>query len=104
MDRKPICNLSDIPANGIRRFEIAPGKSVCIVNAVDTVFACQAVCPHEGIPLCDGVFDGEVLTCLEHLWQWDLRKGGQACGLAESALQMFTVEMEGQEIYLANMP
>jgi toluene monooxygenase system ferredoxin subunit len=100
MGRRPICKTSEVPRNGLKQFEAAPGKAVCIVNAGDRFFACQASCPHEGVALCEGAFDGEVLTCLEHLWQWSLRAGGEPRGLAERPLDMFPVTVEGDVVYL----
>lgn len=100
MARRPICKTSEVPPNGLKQFDAAPGDPVCIVNAGDRFFACQASCPHEGVALCEGVFDGEVLTCLEHLWQWSLRAGGEPRGLAEQPLRMFPVEVEADIIYL----
>lgn len=99
MDRKPICSTADVAPNAIRQY-----GEICVVNAGDRFFACQAACPHEGIALCEGAFDGEVLTCLEHLWQWSLREGGEPRGLAEQPLQMFPVEVEGGVVYLAADP
>jgi toluene monooxygenase system ferredoxin subunit len=93
--RSPICKTGDVPVNGIRQFD-----KICVVNAGDRFFACQAYCPHEGIALCEGVFDGEVLTCLEHLWQWSLRQGGEPRGLAEKALEMHEVEVEDDAVFL----
>ena len=93
--RQEICKTADVPLNGIKQFD-----KICVVNAGDRFFACQASCPHEGVALCEGVFDGEVLTCLEHLWQWSLRDGGEPRGLAEKALEMHEVEVEGDAVFL----
>ena len=93
--RQAICKTADVPANSIKQF-----GNICVVNAGDRFFACQASCPHEGVALCEGVFDGEVLTCLEHLWQWSLREGGEPRGLAEKALEMHEVEVEGDSVFL----
>ena len=93
--RQAICMTADVPVNGIKQF-----GDICVVNAGDRFFACQASCPHEGVALCEGVFDGEVLTCLEHLWQWSLREGGDPRGLAEKALEMHEVEVEGDSVFL----
>jgi toluene monooxygenase system ferredoxin subunit len=93
--RSPICRTQDVPVNGIRQFD-----KICVVNAGDRFFACQAFCPHEGVALCDGIFDGDVLTCLEHLWQWSLRSDGEPRGLAEKALEMHEVEVEGDAVFL----
>ena len=99
MRRKPICKAADIPVNGLKQCE-AGEKKICVVNAGDRFFACQAACPHKGVALCDGVFDGEVLTCLEHLWQWSLREGGAPRGLAEAPLEMYALEVDGDSLYL----
>lgn len=95
MDRKPVCRTAQVPVNAVRQF-----GEICIVNAGDRFFACQAKCPHEGVALCEGAFDGDVLTCLEHLWQWSLREGGQPRGLAEQPLTMYEVAVEGDAVYL----
>jgi toluene monooxygenase system ferredoxin subunit len=95
----PICKITDIPVNALKQFE-AGGRSICIVNAGERFFACQAACPHEGIALCEGVFDGGVLTCLEHLWQWSLPDGGEPRGLAEQPLEMIEIEERNGALYL----
>ena len=95
----PLCKASDIPVNGLKQFE-SQGKAICIINAGDRFFACQAACPHQGVALCDGIFDGEVLTCLEHLWQWNLREGGAPRGLAEAALEMYPLEQQGDGLFV----
>lgn len=100
MARIPLCNVADVPLNGLKQCETAAGRNACIVNAGDRFFACQAACPHEGTALCEGVFDGDVLTCLEHLWQWSLRAGGEPRGLAEAPLEMYAVEVEHDTVYL----
>jgi len=97
--RIAICKVSDVPENGIKQFD-ADGKSLCILNGGQRFFACEAACPHEQIPLCDGVFDGESLTCVEHLWQWNVVEGGTPQGLAEKHLQMYPVEVDGDTVYL----
>lgn len=88
-----VCKVSDVPSDAPRQFETASGEKICIVKAGDRFFACQAYCPHKGVALCDAVFDGDVLTCLEHLWAWNLRNGGEPQGLAEVPLKMYDVEV-----------
>jgi toluene monooxygenase system ferredoxin subunit len=95
----PLCKITDIPVNGLKQVE-AGGRSICIANAGGRFFACQAACPHEGIALCEGAFDGEVLTCLEHLWSWSVVEGGEPRGLAEQPLEMIEVEQKGDALYL----
>jgi toluene monooxygenase system ferredoxin subunit len=95
----PICKITDIPVHGLKQIE-AGGRSICVVNAGERFYACQAACPHEGVALCEGAFDGEVLVCLEHLWQWSLAEGGEPRGLAEQPLEMIEIEQKGDALYL----
>ena len=38
-------------------------------------FALRDACPHRGMPLNCGKFDGESLECLYHGWQFDVHNG-----------------------------
>ena len=99
MTRKISCPKSDVPANGLKECEGEGGAKVLIVNSGEEYFACQAQCPHEDIPLCEGIFDGTVLTCHQHLWQWDIRTGAPQ-GVAEKPLERYEVTVEGDVIHV----
>ena len=58
------------------------------------------MCPHEAIPLEQGIHDGCLLTCLEHTWQFDL-KAGAPVGEAEEGLTGYRLREEGGAIYVA---
>ncbi len=79
--------------------EAEGGLALLVVNSGDDYFAYQALCPHQDAPLCEGLYDGTVLTCHQHLWQWDIRTGAPM-GLAEEALESFPVQVEGDSIYV----
>jgi nitrite reductase/ring-hydroxylating ferredoxin subunit/(2Fe-2S) ferredoxin len=93
-----VCGSSDVPANGMKEFAV-DGVSVLIVNAGDTFVAYQALCPHEAVPLEQGMHDGAVLTCLEHLWQFDLRTGAPM-GDAQEGLRSYQLKEERGELYV----
>jgi toluene monooxygenase system ferredoxin subunit len=94
-----LCRVAEVPAGALREVVLGPEKKVCVINAHDAFFACQAHCPHQGAALCQGALDGTTLTCLDHLWQWDLRSGAPL-GLAEDPLPMLQVEVDGDSLYL----
>ncbi len=100
MIKKRVCRADEVAAGGIKEVEVEPGLKVLVANSGDGYFACQAVCPHQDVPLCEGLFDGSVLTCHMHLWQWDIRTGAPQ-GLAEAPLQTFDVTVEDGTVYLA---
>jgi nitrite reductase/ring-hydroxylating ferredoxin subunit/(2Fe-2S) ferredoxin len=95
---KRVCHAADVPANGMKEFAV-DGTSVLIVNTDGAFVAFQALCPHEAVPLEAGVCDGSVLTCLEHLWQFDLRTGAPM-GDAQEGLTAYPLKEEKGEIYI----
>lgn len=61
--------------------------------------AFQGMCPHANEPLADARFDGKVLSCRHHEWEFAGTTGdcikGQPCKLAE-----FRVEIKDGEIHV----
>jgi len=101
MAKKLICRKGDVPANGLKECEVVGGEKLLVANSGEEYFAVQALCPHQDVPLCEGLYDGSVLTCHQHLWQWDIRTG-EPQGLAELPLQRYDVTVEGDEIYVGS--
>ena len=101
MDKRFVCPRQSVPANGMVQCETAEGLKLLVANSGDNYFAYQAMCPHQEVPLCEGMYDGSVLTCHQHLWQWDIRTGA-AMGLAEAPLESFPVEVEGDSLYVVS--
>lgn len=101
MARKMICRTSDVPANGLKECEGEGGLKLLIANSGSDYFAVQAICPHQEVPLCEGMYDGTVLTCHQHLWQWDIRTGAPM-GIAEAPLERYEVTVEGDAIYVGS--
>jgi len=67
MSRKMICRTSDVPANGLKECEGEGGIKLLVANSGSEYFAVQALCPHQDVPLCEGLYDGSVLICHQHL-------------------------------------
>ena len=96
---KRACRAAEVPAKGLKEVAVDGGPAVVIANAGAEFFACQAACPHTDVPLAEGVHDGKVLTCLEHMWQFDLRTGA-ALGDAEAPVTTYKTKEEDGEIYV----
>lgn len=103
MSKTFVCKTADVPANGLTEVEAEGGLKLLVANAGSDYFAYQASCPHQEVALCEGLYDGCVLTCHMHLWQWDIRTGA-AMGIAEAPLQKFPIAVEGDSIYLGAEP
>ncbi len=96
-----ICRTAEIPANGLKECEAEGGLKLLVANSGNEYFAVQAICPHQDVALCEGLFDGSVLTCHQHLWQWDIRTGAPM-GLAEAPLERYDVTVEGDAIFVGS--
>ena len=97
---KHACRAAEVPAKGLKEVAVEGGPSVVIANAGTEFFACQAACPHTDVPLADGIHDGKVLTCLEHMWQFDV-KTGAPMGDAQEGLTGFPLKEEHGDIYVS---
>jgi nitrite reductase/ring-hydroxylating ferredoxin subunit/(2Fe-2S) ferredoxin len=94
-----VCAAADVPVNGIKEVA-ANGVRAVVVNTGAGFVAYEAMCPHEAIPLAEGVCDGAVLTCLEHMWQFDV-KTGAPMGDAQEGLKGFPLKEEHGDIFVA---
>jgi toluene monooxygenase system ferredoxin subunit len=103
MAKRYVCKVSEVPANGIREFEAEGGLKLLVANAGNEYFGYQAICPHQEVPLCEGLYDGTVLTCHMHLWQWDIRSGAPL-GIAEAPLESYALSVENGAIYIGAQP
>jgi toluene monooxygenase system ferredoxin subunit len=99
MARRMICRVAEVPENGLKECEAEGGLKLVVANAGGEFFGFQAICPHQEVPLCEGLFDGSTLTCHMHLWQWDVRTGAPL-GIAEAPLQRYSLERQGDALYL----
>lgn len=98
MSRVLVCKTDDIPENGMKAYELA-GRRVLIAQSGDCYYAYQGICPHQEVCLDEGFYDGSVLTCHQHLWQWDITTG-EAVGLAETPLERYEVEVDNGDVYV----
>ena len=99
MGKSFVCRVGDVPANAMKECAAEGGLKLLVANAGGEFFAYQAVCPHQDVPLCEGLYDGAMLTCHMHLWQWDIRSGAPV-GLAETALERYDLSVDGDSIYV----
>jgi toluene monooxygenase system ferredoxin subunit len=101
MSRPLVCRAADVPVNGLKECAVEGGIKLVVANAGGEFFGFQAMCPHQDVPLCEGLFDGSTLTCHMHLWQWDIRTGAPL-GIAEAPLQRYPLSHDGDALYLGS--
>lgn len=99
MAKRMVCRVADVPENTLKECEVEGGLKLVVANAGGEFYAFQSQCPHQDVALCEGLFDGSVLTCHMHLWQWDVRTGAPL-GIAEAPLERYPLAREGDALYL----
>lgn len=96
MGWRRVCATGDVGEDELREFEVG-GISVLVANAGGEFFAYPPFCPHQETPLALGMIDGDTLTCIKHLWQWNM-KTGEMRENAESPLLLYEVRVEEGEV------
>lgn len=75
------------------------GKHAVLLLRLDggEVRAYQGNCPHQDIPLCEGKFDGRVLTCRAHQWTFDA-VSGTGINPGDCSLAAYPVKIDGDDV------
>ncbi|WP_193047396.1 Rieske (2Fe-2S) protein [Mycolicibacterium baixiangningiae] len=83
-------SLDEIPVGEGRTFTV-DGDQIAVFRLRDgSLRALDAVCPHRGGPLADGLSDGQVVVCPLHGHTFDLCTGAEAAG-AELSVRSYPV-------------
>jgi len=93
-----VCRLDEVAPGELREVS-AGGVRMLFVRGRGGVAAIPPSCPHMENPLCEGFFDGEILTCPKHLWQWTI-PDGEPMGEAERALLRYETETRDGEVWV----
>ncbi len=95
--------LAQIPPGEGRVFE-CQGRLVAVFHLRSGgVHATQALCPHRGGPLADGILAGTTLVCPLHAWKFDLATGEPTTG--DSAITTYPAHVsENGEVVLTVEP
>ena len=96
---KAICKLEDIEPSSMKPVMTGGTELLVLRGENDEILVVPPSCPHMQTPLCDGFFDGSLLTCSQHLWQWSVKDGSMQ-GIAEAPLAVYPSKVEGGEVLI----
>lgn len=69
-----VCVRSELPRGGFLAASVE-GKRIVVFDLDGGLHATSAVCAHQGGPLDQGLFEGSVVICPWHGWEFDVRTG-----------------------------
>jgi nitrite reductase (NADH) small subunit len=87
--------IAEIPAGEGRVCEVGARRIAIFHGRDGQVYATQAVCPHKGGPLADGILGSGQLVCPLHDWRFDLATGATENGSCPIDVYQATVDPEG---------
>lgn len=109
MPRYIVATLDEVPPGG-RKIVAVAGRSIGVFNIAGEFFALRNRCPHQGGPLCEGMLwgaleaerpgefrysrPGEILACLWHGWEFDIRTGRSWCEPERLRVKRYEVGIE----------
>ena len=97
---KKVCALSDLWEGDMSAFEV-DGQDVLVIwpEGEEEPRAFQGECPHQAILLSEGEFDGKILTCRAHHWQFDAASG-TGVNPNDCKLARYPLKIDGDDIYV----
>jgi toluene monooxygenase system ferredoxin subunit len=75
------------------------GIDLTLLRVAERAVAYEDKCPHSGTPLSEGSFEGGLLTCRSHLWQFDAANGS-GINPKNCRLNAFRVKEEDGIVYV----
>src|SRR5262249_56513570 len=90
----------ELPDGGKKVIEI-DGRAVALIKVGGAFFAIDDVCTHDGGPLADGELMDHEIQCPRHGARFDLKTGRALCLPAIEPVTVHTVEVRGDDVYVA---
>jgi nitrite reductase (NADH) small subunit len=92
-----VCSIDDVPPGEGRAITV-DGRRVAIFHTGERWYALDAVCPHLGGPLADGIVADRTVICPLHERRFALDTGEALSGGA--CVQAHDVEVRNGQVYL----
>lgn len=96
-----LCKLSDIPAAGAKRIARGPRPAIAVFRIDGKIHATADKCTHGTALLSRGKVEGNRLFCPLHQGSFDIRTGEPVDLPCEEKLEVYAVELRGDEIWAA---
>lgn len=96
---RKVCSLEELWEGDMTSVEVDGHEILLVWPEGGEVKAYQGICPHQDIPLIEGKFDGKVLTCRAHQWQFDACTG-KGINPDDCVLAEYPLKIEGEDVFV----
>ena len=90
--------------NGHMKLLWVNGDRLALAKTKDGYCAFQDRCTHRGASLAAGVLVGDIVHCLWHGSQFNVRTGQVECGPAKEKIKVYKTRLKGNEVHLVIPP
>ena len=95
----PVASVSDIPP-GTGKVVVVRGREIGLFHVDGQFHAINNICPHQYRPIGTAEFNGRMLTCLWHSFEFDIETG--ACPkVPQYRLQKYRVLVEDGTVFVS---
>jgi 3-phenylpropionate/trans-cinnamate dioxygenase ferredoxin subunit len=95
-----VASRAEVPPGGKLLTEV-DGRQIAVFHCADGFYAIDDVCTHDGGPLAEGDLVGCEIRCPRHGARFDVRTGKALSLPAFEPVTTHTVELRGDEIWVA---
>ena len=92
------CKVDDVPPGEGRAITLGE-RRIAIFRSAEAWYALDAVCPHLGGPLADGIVCDRAVICPLHERRFDLATGAPLT--SGDGVPAYAVEVRGDRVYVA---
>lgn len=94
-----LCTVSDLAEGEMRDFEVEDKEVIVAWCAGAHPAAFDAACPHQGVSLAMGEFDGRQVVCGAHKWSFDGCTGESVLPRGRR-LKVYPLRIEGADVFV----
>ncbi|MFC5993846.1 Rieske 2Fe-2S domain-containing protein [Pseudonocardia hispaniensis] len=94
-----LCAADDVWEGEMSFHRLPDGTAVILVNTAGRLRAFQGICPHQDNTLEDADFDGEIITCPAHMWEFDACSGA-GINPTNARLTEYPTEVRDGELFV----
>jgi len=95
-----VASIKEIPVGKTKRITLAGGKTILLCNVDGAFYAVDDRCTHEDASLYLGCLKGEEIHCSLHGGRFNVKTGEPTHEPAEIALNIYTLVIEQERIWL----